>query len=140
MAADRAQHVSTVIRPALASGRNVVTDRYAGSSLAYQGYGRGLPIEEVRHLSEWATGGLWPDLTVLVDVPLDVSAARLGENLDRIESAGRAFHERVRDGFLALAASEMGTWVVIDGTASAEEVAAEVLRAVRDRLGIGPSA
>ncbi len=138
MAADRAQHVSSVIRPALDAGRHVVTDRYAASSLAYQGYGRGLPLHEVRRLSEWATGGLWPHLTVLVDVPLEVSAARLVGRLDRIESEGRAFHERVREGFLALAEAEAQSWVVLDGTASPEAVAAEVLRAVQARLGLTP--
>ncbi len=132
MAAARAQHVSEVIRPALAAGRDVVSDRFSGSSLAYQGYGRGLALSEVRSLSEWATGGLWPDLVVLLDVDASSVSARLrrahGE-LDRVESAGAEFHRRVVDGFLCLAASDP-TWVVVDGGGTIEEVSARVSAAV----------
>ena len=117
LAADRAQHVASVIGPALRAGRDVVTDRYAGSSLAYQGYGRGLPIAEVHHLSDWASGGLWPDLVVLLDVPADVAASRLaasGVGPDRLEAAGDEFHQRVVDGFRALAAASPASWRVVD--------------------------
>ncbi len=134
MAADRAQHVEEVVRPALADGRHVVTDRYAASSLAYQGYGRGLPVEEVARLSTWASGGLWPDLTVLLDVSSDVAAARLGADRDRFEREGDGFHGRVRDGFLALAAADSARWVVLDGAAPVDEVAVAVAAAVRQRL------
>ena len=128
MAADRAQHVASVVRPALESGRDVVTDRYAGSSLAYQGYGRGLDVSELRAISDWASAGLWPDLVILLDVSPDVAQARLaksGDRPDRLEAAGDEFHRRVADGFRVLAASE-ATWHVIDGSRSVDDVAASV--------------
>lgn len=134
MAADRAQHVSELVRPHLAAGRDVVTDRYAGSSLAYQGFGRGLPLDEVRHLTEFATGGLWPDLVVLLDVPVDVAVARLQGVPDRIEAAGDDFHRRVSDGFAELARTTEG-WVVVDGTGTPDAVAAAVRAVVHERLG-----
>lgn len=135
MAADRAQHVNEVITPALESGRDVVTDRYAGSTLAYQGYGRGLPIDEVRSISDWAAGGLWPDLVILLDVPLEVAARRLSDDRDRMEEAGDEFHQKVLDGFRTLASEDRAGWVVIDGTGSVGDVAAQVYAAVCDRLG-----
>jgi dTMP kinase len=134
MAADRAQHVESVIRPALAAGRHVVSDRYAASSVAYQGFGRGLDVAEVRRISEWATAGLRPDLTVLLDVPVEVSARRLEGSLDRFEREGETFHERVVEGFRIMAASGEEPWVVVDGAASIEMVAARVRAVVRDRL------
>jgi dTMP kinase len=136
MAADRAHHVATVVRPALESGRHVVSDRFAASSIAYQGYGRGLPVGEIRELSAWATDGLWPDLNVLVDVPVDVAAARLGTDLDRFERAGDEFHQRVAEGFRRLAADDPEHWVVVDGTPTVEEVAAAVRVAVEERLDL----
>ncbi len=134
MAADRAQHVAEVIRPALAAGRHVVSDRFAASSLAYQGFGRGLPVADVRQVSEWAAAGLWPDLIVLLDVPAEVAAARLGHSLDRFEREDAAFHARVADGFRQLAADDPVTWVVIDGSQPVEAVADAVRAAVRSRL------
>jgi dTMP kinase len=137
MAAARAEHVASVIRPALALGRDVVSDRYSGSSLAYQGYGRGLPLEDVRWLSEWATGGLWPDLTVLISVPdADVAARQVvaGAAADRLEAEGDGFHSRVADGFAALAASDP-TWRVVDGRGTIDEVAARVHAVVMDFFG-----
>jgi dTMP kinase len=135
MAADRAQHVAEVIRPELAAGRHVVTDRYAGSSLAYQGFGRGLPVDEVRRLSDWAASGLWPDLTVLLDVPLAAAAERqVGGRPDRLEAAGDEFHERVAAGFRTLAAEDRDRWVVVDGTLGIDEVEAMIWTAVTDRL------
>jgi dTMP kinase len=133
MAADRAQHVAEVVAPALAEGRDVVTDRFAGSSLAYQGHGRGLSVDEVEHLSRWAAAGTWPDLVVLLTVPAEVSAARTGGARDRLEAAGEAFHRRVAEGFLALAASDPDRWVVLDGTAPEDEVEAAVWAAVTRR-------
>lgn len=133
MAADRAQHVAEVIAPALAQGRDVVTDRFAGSSLAYQGHGRGLPVDEVEHLSRWAAAGTWPDLVVLLTVPPEVSTARTGGARDRLEAAGEAFHRRVGEGFLALAAADPDRWVVLDGTAPEDEVEAAVWAAVTRR-------
>lgn len=140
MAADRAQHVAEVIEPALAAGRHVVTDRFEGSSLAYQGYGRGLDLDELRRLSRWASGGLVPDLVVLLDVPVEVAAARLAERggaLDRFEGEDGAFHERVAAGFRELAAADPERWVVVDGTGAVTEVARRVADACRARLGLG---
>jgi dTMP kinase len=134
VAAARAQHVASVIAPALAGGGDVVTDRFTGSSLAYQGHGRGLPVEDVRALSTFATGGLVPDLTVLLRVDAAVAAERLGTSLDRLESAGDDFHARVRRGYDALAAAEPG-WVVVDGGGTPDEVEAAVWAAVSGRLG-----
>jgi dTMP kinase len=134
MAADRAQHVAEVIRPALEAGRTVVTDRFAGSSLAYQSYGRGLPLDEVEQLSRWATDGVWPDLVVLLDVPEAMAEARLGVERDRMEVVGDGFHQRVADGFRALAAADPDHWVVIDGAGSVDEVADRVWSVVEARV------
>jgi dTMP kinase len=136
MAADRAQHVAEVVEPALAAGRHVVCDRFLGSSVAYQGYGRGLEPDEVRDLSVWATGGLLPDLVVLLTVPANESVRRTGGARDRIEDAGSEFHERVADGFAAQAAAEPDRWVVVDATGTKDQVTASVLAAVADRLGL----
>ena len=134
MAADRAQHLAELVAPTLATGGHVVSDRSAYSSIAYQGYGRGLPIAEVRGLSEWATDGVWPDLVVLLDVPHDVASGRLTGGLDRMERLGEGFHRRVGEGFRELAAAEPDRWVVVDGTRTVEEVAAAVRDAVAERL------
>jgi len=137
MAADRAAHVAGVVGPALAAGRSVVSDRSVWSSLAYQGYGRGLPVAELRELSDWAMGGRWPDLAVLVNVPEDVALARLaaaGRPPDRFEAEDGGFHRRVHEGFLTLASAEPTRWAVVDGTGTPEEVAARVIDAVRSRL------
>lgn len=133
MAAARAQHVAQVIEPALASGRTVVTDRFIGSSLAYQGFGRGLDVAEVAALSAFAADGLQPDLVVLLELPLDVAAARLGSQPDRLEREGAPFHARVAAGFRQLAAADPEHWVAVDGSGSIDEVAARVWAAV-DRL------
>jgi dTMP kinase len=135
MAADRAQHVSEMIEPALQAGRHVVCDRYIGSSVAYQGYGRGLGADMVRAISGWAAGGLWPDVVVLLVVPDEVSAERTGGARDRIEAAGADFHRRVREGFREQADDEPDSWVTVDGTGTADEVEQRVLDAVSDVLG-----
>ncbi|NCY15280.1 MAG: dTMP kinase [Actinobacteria bacterium] len=134
MAADRAQHVAELVEPALSSGRHVVTDRFAGSSIAYQGHGRGLPIGEIRDLSLWATGGVWPDLILLLEVPAAESDRRLGGARDRMESESAAFHAAVMAGFRAQAAAEPQRWAVVDGTGTIEEVAMAVLDVVAERL------
>ncbi len=134
MAADRAQHVAEVVRPALVAGRHVVSDRYIGSTLAYQGHGRGLPIIELRRMSAWASGDLWPDLIVLLDVPPEVAAARASGAPDRVEAAGADFHDRVARGYHALASADPLHWVTIDGSAPADEVEAAVWAAVTARL------
>jgi len=133
MAAARAQHVAQVIEPALASGRSVVTDRFTASSLAYQGVGRGLDIGQVAALSAFATGGLQPDLVILLDVPLEVTAARLSSEPDRLEMEGAPFHARVAAAYRQLAAADPGRWVVVSADAPVDEVAARVWAAV-DRL------
>lgn len=134
VAAARAQHVADVIEPALSGGRHVVTDRFVGSSLAYQGHGRGLGVEAVRALSAFATEAVLPDLTVWLDVPPAVAFARRGGEGDRLESAGREFHERVYEGYRSLAAAE--GWVVVDGTSRIDEVEAVVWREISGRLGL----
>ena len=132
-AADRAQHVDTVIRPALERGAVVVTDRFVDSSLAYQGGGRGLVRDEVAWLSNWATRGLEPDLVVLLDVDPAVGLSRVGDRgagTDRLESEAGAFHERVRRTFLDLAARQPQRYLVIDASGNPSIIAEQV----RDRL------
>ncbi|NNE73450.1 MAG: dTMP kinase [Acidimicrobiales bacterium] len=132
MAADRAQHVAEVVRPCLEAGQHVVTDRYLGSSLVYQGLGRGLGVDEVWALSRFATDSLEADVVVLLEVPPAVQADRLDRDLDRLERAGDDFHERVRTGFGELA--ERFGWVVVDGVGSIDEVEARVWAAIEDEL------
>ncbi|WP_433828083.1 dTMP kinase [Actinoplanes sp. CA-015351] len=128
-AADRAHHVATVVRPALARGAVVVSDRYVDSSLAYQGAGRTLPVQEISWLSSWATGGLKPNLVVLLDVEPGVGLTRVdsrGDGADRLESESRAFHERVRYAFLDLAAADPKRYLVLDASRPVDELAAAV--------------
>ncbi len=135
MAADRAQHVAAVIRPALDAGRHVVTDRYLYSSVAYQAHARGLEPVEVRDLSLWATRALEPDLVVFLDVPVDVARDRVRDVApDRVESEETAFHERVRDGFHAQAAADARRWAIVDATGDPDAVWDSVWACVRDRL------
>lgn len=125
-AADRAHHVTRVIRPALARGAVVLTDRYLDSSVAYQGGGRGLTAERVEDLNLWAVGGLLPDLTVLLDLDPDHLPDRLTGEPDRLERAGSEFHRRTRAAFLERAAAHPDRFVVIDAAAPVEEIADEV--------------
>lgn len=129
MAADRALHVEAVVEPALAQGRMVVSDRSAFSSLAYQGHGRGLPFDEVRSLSDWASRGRWPDVVVLLDVADDVRAARMQRAHDRLEAAGHDFHRRVNEGFRSMAAADPARWLTIDGARSVDDVESSVVDA-----------
>jgi dTMP kinase len=124
--AARAQHVAEVIRPALEAGRDVVCDRYAGSTLAYQGFGRGLAIERLAELSGWASDGLRPDRVVLLRVPREVARQRLARRgaEDRMEQAGEAFFDRVAAGFDQLAAADPA-WRVVDGVGTVDEEVAE---------------
>jgi len=136
VAADRAQHIATVVRPALDQGRDVVSDRSAYSSLAYQGYGRRLDLDEIRRLNDWALRGRWPDLVVFLDVPDDVAAARLAKrDLDRFERAGAEFHRRVVDGFRDLAAADAARWIAVSPNGGKEDVAAQIHAEVTVRLG-----
>ena len=136
MAASRAQLVADVIRPALLKGQHVVTDRFLASSLAYQGYASGLPIDDVLSLSLFATESLTPDLTILIDISVEESFNRRGQNPDRFEQEDRSFHEKVRKGYLKLAEAEKEKWVVIDGTGTLEEVAFLVDQVIKERLGL----
>jgi dTMP kinase len=137
VAADRAQHMAEVVRPALSSGRHVVSDRSVYSTLAYQGYGRGLPLDEVRSINEWAMGHIWPDLVVLLTIPADVAAERMRRRqLDRFERAGDDFHARVDRGFAEMAAREPERWAVVDAADAKEVVAAAIDTAVKERLGL----
>jgi len=124
--ADKAQHVAEIVGPALAEGLTVVSDRFTASALAYQGYGRGIDLEMIRSVMDFATHGLRADLTVLLDVDPVVARARLGSDIDRIEGAGVEFHQRVRDGYLDLAAAEPDRWVIVDADGSIEEVSRRV--------------
>ncbi|GAA1139087.1 dTMP kinase [Ornithinicoccus hortensis] len=135
-AADRAHHVATVIEPALGQGRTVLTDRYMDSSIAYQAAARGLDAGHVRGLSLWATGGLVPHLTVLLDVDSGTGHERRGDVHDRLESEGRDFHDRVRQGFLDLASAEPDRYLVLDATLPAESLHEQVLTAVTDLAGV----
>ncbi|MFS8523597.1 MAG: dTMP kinase [Limnochordales bacterium] len=135
MAAARAQHVARVILPALEAGQVVVSDRYVDSSLAYQGAGLGLPEQDVRLVNEVATGGLLPDLTILLDLEPARAHEREGVALDRIERRGLAFQERVRNAYHRLARQEPGRWLVLDVAGmSVDAVHAQVARAVAARL------
>lgn len=136
IAADRAQHLAEVVEPALAAGRHVVSDRSVYSTLAYQGYGRGLQLDVVRSVNDWAIGGRWPDLAVLIDVPPDVLADRMRHRqLDRFEREPAEFHARVLAGFHEMAAADPDRWVIIDGNGQPDDVQRAVRAAVRDRLG-----
>lgn len=136
-AADRAHHVEAKVRPALAHGAVVITDRYLDSSVAYQGAARDLGTDEVRELSLWAVGGLLPDVTFLLDVSAQVSAqraaARAGGELDRLERAGAEFHEAVRAQFRQLAEREPERFYVLDASRSPDDLAGEI-RGVVERL------
>jgi dTMP kinase len=135
-AADRAQHVHDVLRPALDAGEVVITDRFVDSSLAYQGAGRTIPLDDVRMLSRWATEGVKPDLTVLLDLPPEVGLARARGRAvaDRLESESLDFHQRVRQTFLALAESEADRYLVVDARRSPDEIAAAIRVRVADLL------
>ncbi|MEU6723407.1 dTMP kinase [Nonomuraea wenchangensis] len=129
-AADRAEHVEKVIRPALHRGSLVITDRYVDSSLAYQGAGRALAPDDVSKINAWATGGLVPHLTVLIDTPPEVGLTRLGGAVDRIEAEPLEFHERVRKEFRKLAAAAPERYLVVDGTQPMDEIT----RQIQDRI------
>jgi len=133
-AADRAEHVASVIRPALERGAIVITDRYVDSSLAYQGAGRRLPVSEVAGLNRWATGGLVPDLTILLDLPPAAGLGRRERSADRLEAEPAEFHQRVRSGFLALAEAEPERYVVLDATRPPAEISLEIQERIRDLL------
>jgi len=127
MLADRSHHLATVIEPALAEGRHVICDRFTASTLAYQGFGRGLDVPLLERASALAVGETAPDLTILIDIDIETANERRARNNeDRFESADADFHERLRQGYLALAARSPETWCVIDGRGTLDEVAAAI--------------
>jgi dTMP kinase len=139
--ASRAQVVENVIRPALASGTWVLCDRFADSTFAYQGYGRGLDLDELKRINSFATGGLEPDMTILLNVSPEVSAKRMrareaatNTDADRMEKAGDSFHSRLRQGFLELAAAEPDRFAVIQADGSVEEVEEAVWNSIQPTL------
>jgi dTMP kinase len=137
LAAGRAQHVRERIRPALDSGTAVVCDRFVDSTLAYQGGGHGIPIDRLMPIQEFATGGLEPDLRILLDVPVEIGLERRHadpSSVNRIDLASRAFHERVRATFLDLAAKEPEAWSVIDGRDDVASVARKMHTEVQTRV------
>jgi dTMP kinase len=137
--ASRAQLVAQVIRPALATGRVVLCDRYADSTMAYQGYGRQLDLDVLRTITRFATGGLAPDLTLLLDLPVEAGLARRktgGDEWNRMDQQTLEFHRRTRDGYLQLAAAEPERWVRIDADAPEELVAGKVWKVVLRALGL----
>nr|WP_153745817.1 dTMP kinase [Microbacterium sp. SYP-A9085] len=137
-AADRAHHVATVVRPAIARGDVVIQDRYLDSSVAYQGAGRVLDPQQVRDLSLWAVDGLLPDVTVLLDLDETSARRRLDADdkpFDRLEAEQAEFHARVRTAFLTLADAEPARFLVVDASLPVDEIAALVRARVADRLG-----
>jgi dTMP kinase len=137
IAGDRAQHRAEVLSPALTAGRLIVSDRSVHSTIAYQGYGRELPLDMVRTVNDWALEGRWPDLVVLLDISHVEAMTRLrSRNLDRFEREDESFFLRVRNGFHLMASMDASRWVVIDAMASRDDIAAEVWRTVADRLGL----
>ena len=139
MFAARQQHLETVIEPALAAGTHVVSDRFTDATFAYQGGGRGVAVADIAQLEQWVQGCLKPDLTLLLDVPLSVSMARIERNRDkdRFEQEQSEFFTRVRQAYLARAAVDASRYVVIDSNRPAEQVSADVLAAVAGLLGAG---
>ncbi len=142
-AADRAQHVETVVRPALARDEVVLQDRYIDSSVAYQGVGRGLGADQIRSVSTWAADGLAPDLTILLDLDVTVGRARVaaarGDTFDRLESEAEAFHQSVRDAFLSMADAEPGRFLVVDAAESTDEVQRRIRAAVAPLVEVDPA-
>ena len=137
-AADRCHHVSHVIRPALESGQDVICDRYIASSLAYQSYGRGLDFGDIYKLSEFASGGLMPDLTVLLHITYETYLARLADSddsLTRFDQEAEEFHRRVIGGFAEMAEANPESWIVIDASRPVDEVRDAVAQALRSKLG-----
>ncbi|MBW2039184.1 MAG: dTMP kinase [Deltaproteobacteria bacterium] len=131
--ADRAQHVAEVLRPALGQGRVVLCDRFIDATVAYQGYGRGVDIGLVEEVNRWTTGGLVPDVTILLDCPVEVGMSR-AEGTDRFEREGYAFHQRVREGYLRIAHQEHQRIKVVSGEGEEGVIQEEIRRVLRPPL------
>ena len=128
--ADRAQHIDCIIKPALKEGTIVLCDRHTDSTVAYQGYGRGLDLDRINSLNEIATGGLKPDLTIVFDIDVETSMSRVGKNKDRMESAGMEFFKRVRNGYLEIAKQEPDRVKVIDSSDTIENIHKQVVELI----------
>lgn len=127
MLADRSHHVATVIAPTLAQGRHIMADRFFASTLAYQGYGRGVDLADLEAATELAIGDCLPDLSILIDIDIDTANERRARNSeDRFESADAEFHDRVREGYLEMAARDPSHWFVVDGRGTFDDVAATI--------------
>jgi dTMP kinase len=137
IAADRAQHLAEIVEPALAAGRHVVSDRSVFSSLAYQSNGRGLSLDTIRAVNDWAIAGRWPELVIFITVSAATLERRMRKrDLDRFERAGDEFHIRVLNGFHDMAAADPERWMIVDGDRDRAVVALEIRNAVRERLSI----
>lgn len=132
--ADRAQHIDTIIKPAIERGEIVLCDRHTDSTVAYQGYGRGVNLERINMLNDIATSGMKPDLTLVFDIDIETSLSRVGKTKDRMESAGIEFFKRVREGYLAIAKENPERVKLFDGTESIENLHKKVLDAVRQKV------
>ena len=129
--ADRAQHIDTIIKPAVERGEIVLCDRHTDSTVAYQGYGRGIDLNRINLLNDIATSGMKPDLTFIFDIDIDTSMSRVGKEKDRMESAGVEFFKKVREGYLAIAKQEPQRVKLIDGSKSIEDIHSEVLAIIK---------
>ena len=132
--ADRAQHIDMVVNPAINSGRIVLCDRHTDSSVAYQGYGRGLPVDRIKNLNDIAVNGRVPDLTFIFDIDVETSMSRVGSEKDRMESAGIEFFNRVRNGYLQIAKTEPDRVKVVDASRTVEQIHSDVVRIVKEKL------
>lgn len=130
--ADRAQHIDCIIKPAIESGKIVLCDRHTDSTVAYQGYGRGLDIEQINYLNNIATNGIKPDLTIVFDIDIETSMQRVGTEKDRMESAGKEFFNRVRNGYLEIAKNEPQRVKVINSSDTIENIHKQVLELVEN--------
>ncbi len=139
MAADRAEHVAEVLEPALARGRWVVSDRFTASTIAYQGYGRGLDLAELEPVAAFAASGVEVDLQILLDLPVELARGRMKQGTaDRLEHLGDDFFGLVREGYLSMAREDAVHWVVVDGTNPVSDIEAQIFEAVTTRLGRPP--
>ena len=134
--AARAQLVDEVVRPALEKGSIIICDRFADSTVAYQGFGRGLPLDQVDRMNSTATGGLKPDLTILLDIDPDEGLSRVPAKRDRMEGEPRYFHKRVRDGYLEIASGEPERFLVLDATLDEEDIHARIWERVSTLPGL----
>ena len=137
IAGDRAQHYAEVLEPNLSAGRHVVSDRSVYSSIAYQGYGRALDLEQVKSVNRWAIHDRWPDLVVLLDIDHTTAMARIGDrSLDRFEREEAGFFQRIVEGFRTMAREDPNRWIVLDGDQQPDVIADRVRSIVRERFGL----